>query len=25
VQETLKHYFADKKSGGFGVHTLNID
>jgi len=25
VQETLKHYFADKKSGNFGVHTLNID
>lgn len=25
VQETLKHYFADKKSGLFGVHTLNID
>jgi ADP-ribose pyrophosphatase YjhB (NUDIX family) len=25
VQETLKHYFADKKSGSFGVHTLNID
>jgi len=25
VQETLKHYFADKKSGRFGVHTLNID
>ncbi len=25
VQETLKHYFADKKSGQFGVHTLNID
>ena len=25
VQETLKHYFADKKSGKFGVHTLNID
>lgn len=25
VQETLKHYFADKKSGHFGVHTLNID
>jgi ADP-ribose pyrophosphatase YjhB (NUDIX family) len=25
VQETLKHYFADKKSGSYGVHTLNID
>jgi hypothetical protein len=25
VQETLKHYFADKKSGQFDVHTLNID
>jgi hypothetical protein len=25
VQETLQHYFADKKSGSFGVHTLNID
>jgi ADP-ribose pyrophosphatase YjhB (NUDIX family) len=25
VQETLKHYFTDKKSGSFGVHTLNID
>ena len=25
VQETLKHYFADKKSGSFEVHTLNID
>jgi hypothetical protein len=25
VQETLKHYFADKKSGSFGVHCLNID
>ena len=25
VQETLQHYFADKKAGQFGVHTLNID
>jgi len=25
VQETLKHYFADKKSGSYGVHSLNID
>ena len=25
VQETLRHYFADKKSGQFDVHTLNID
>jgi hypothetical protein len=25
VQETLKHYFADKKSGQFQVHSFNID
>jgi ADP-ribose pyrophosphatase YjhB (NUDIX family) len=25
VQETLQHYFADKKAGTFGVHTLTID
>ena len=25
VQETLKHYFADKKSGQHQVHAFNID
>jgi len=25
VQETLKHYFEDQKSGKFEVHAFNID
>ena len=25
VQETLKHYFADQKTGQFEVHAFNID
>jgi len=25
VQETLKHYFTDKKQGKFEVHAFNID
>ncbi len=25
VQETLKHYFADRKTGKFEVHAFNID
>jgi hypothetical protein len=25
VQETLKHYFADRQAGQFQVHAFNID
>ncbi|MFM1948903.1 MAG: hypothetical protein RL706_924, partial [Pseudomonadota bacterium] len=25
VQETLKHYFADRQAGQFRVHAFNID
>ena len=24
VKETLEHYFADRKAGRFGIHTLDI-
>ena len=25
VRETLSHYFADRRSGSFGFHVLNVD
>ena len=25
VRETLSHYFADRRSGTFGFHVLDID